>query len=105
MAQVTADKLLEDLRKVIHDAEELLEATAGLAGEQVTKARARAEASLQSARAQLSALGLGESGRVQDALATTDRYVRGNPWMAVGAGAAIGLLVGLFVTRRPRRDD
>jgi hypothetical protein len=41
MKQVTTDKLLEDLKVVVSDAEELLKATAGQAGEKVAAARAR----------------------------------------------------------------
>jgi ElaB/YqjD/DUF883 family membrane-anchored ribosome-binding protein len=105
MSQETTDKLLEDLRAVIHDAEELLKATAGLAGEHIEKVRARAEASLQTARARLSSLGACGSGQVHDAMRTTDNYVRRNPWVAVGAAAVAGMLVGVLAGRRPGRLD
>jgi ElaB/YqjD/DUF883 family membrane-anchored ribosome-binding protein len=50
MSGVDTDKLLKDLRTVIHDAEELLRVTAGQAGEHIAQARAKAEASQESAR-------------------------------------------------------
>ena len=40
---VTKDKLVSDLRIVISDAEELLRATAGQAGEKIAAARSRIE--------------------------------------------------------------
>jgi len=31
---------------------------------------------------------------------TTDKYVRDNPWQAVGIAAAVGLVAGLVIRRR-----
>ncbi len=104
MSQVTTDKLLEDFRLVVHDAEELLKATAGQAGEKVAQARARAEASLQSAKAQFAAMGNGAAAHAreaaQEAADRANTYVRSNPWASIGIGAAAGLLVGLLLGRR-----
>ena len=48
MQQVSTDKLMNDLRAVVTDAEELLKATAAReTGERVEKVRARAEESLR----------------------------------------------------------
>ena len=55
-AQVSTDKLLEDLRMVVEDAEALLMATAGQAGERIQEARDRAEASVRQARERIGAL-------------------------------------------------
>ena len=44
-------QLMDDLRIVVEDAEALLKATAGQAGERVDQARTRAEESLRAARA------------------------------------------------------
>jgi ElaB/YqjD/DUF883 family membrane-anchored ribosome-binding protein len=105
MSEINSDKLIEDLRAVIRDAEELLRTTAGQAGEHIAQARAKAEASLQSAKAMLAAMGATANARARDALRSADSYVQGNPWLAVGAGAAVGLLVGLLISRRPGRAD
>jgi ElaB/YqjD/DUF883 family membrane-anchored ribosome-binding protein len=105
MSDINTDKLIKDLRAVIHDAEELLRATAGQAGEHIAQARAKAEASLQSARSMLAAMGTNANERARDALRSADSYVQGNPWIAVGAGAALGLLVGMLIGRRPGRSD
>ena len=43
MEQVTKVKLMEDLRTVFADVEELLKATASQTGERITAARAKAE--------------------------------------------------------------
>jgi ElaB/YqjD/DUF883 family membrane-anchored ribosome-binding protein len=77
--EVTTDKLLADLQAVVADAEALLKATAGHAGEKVQEARARAEESLAAARERL--------GEV-------------HPWAAIGIAAGVGVLVGLLLGRR-----
>lgn len=97
---VTTEKLMADLRTVVRDAEELLKATAGQAGEKVAAVRAQAEASLQAAKDRLASMGNGALSQAKYAAEATDDYVRTNPWQSVGIGAAIGLLVGFLAGRR-----
>ena len=52
-----SDKLMQDLRAVMVDAEELLKATAGQTGERIEKVRARAEQSVRNARQRMQAAG------------------------------------------------
>ena len=53
MPNVSSDKLMQDLRAVVTDIEELLKATAGEASDEVAKARIRAEATLSNAKTRL----------------------------------------------------
>ena len=85
----SADNLMNDLRAVIADAEELLRASAGEAGPKLQEARARAEESLRAAREHL-----------QGAGAELDSKVRANPWAAVGIAAGVGLVVGILLSRK-----
>jgi ElaB/YqjD/DUF883 family membrane-anchored ribosome-binding protein len=73
-------KLVEDLKAVVADAEELLKATASQTGERIAAARAKAEESLKAAKA-------------------TEDYVRANPWKAVGIAAGAGFVLCLLTTR------
>jgi ElaB/YqjD/DUF883 family membrane-anchored ribosome-binding protein len=36
----------------------------------------------------------------REAAQQTDKYVRENPWQAVGIAAAVGLVAGLLIRRR-----
>ena len=81
--------MMDELRTVIENAEELLRATAGEAGPKVQEARARAEESLRHARERL--LGAGHE---------LDAKVRANPWAAVGVAAGIGLIAGILLSRK-----
>ena len=93
---VTAEKLAADLRLVISDAEALLRATIGQAGDTAAAARAKMQESLESAKLKLGPLGEEAAERVRAA----DGYVRANPWQAVGIAALVGIALGLLVSRR-----
>lgn len=94
------DRLMNDLRVVIADAEELLGATAGQIGEGAAEARSRIQARLQQAKANLSHLQEAAVARAKAAGHVADEYVHENPWRAIGVAAGLGLLVGLLISRR-----
>ncbi len=87
--QLAPEKLMQDLRAVVGDAEELLKATADQTGERIEKIRARAEESVRNARA-----------RMNDASLEFEVQVREHPWSAVGVAAGIGVIVGLMLSRK-----
>ncbi len=100
MKDVTADKLMEDLRVVVNDAEELLKATAGHANEKVAGVRARAQASVDQAKARMAALGDEVTLRSREAVKVTDEYVHQNPWQSIGVAAGFALLLGILIGRK-----
>ena len=81
--------MMNDLKTVIADAEELLRATAGEAGPKIQEVRERAEESLRAAREHLKGAG-----------SELDSQVRANPWAAVGIAAGIGLIAGILMARK-----
>ena len=96
---VTKEKLVEDLKTVISDAEELLRATASHAGDRVSTVRQKVQDSLQRAKAELADVDvLLEQGK--EAARATDEYVRAHPWQSVGIAAGIGVIIGLLISRR-----
>jgi len=94
------DKLVDDLRMVVADAEELLKATANQTGERIAAARARAGESLQIAKARLEDAQAAVVERTRVAARATDEYVHDNPWQAIGVAATIGLILGALIARR-----
>jgi ElaB/YqjD/DUF883 family membrane-anchored ribosome-binding protein len=100
MKQVTTDKLIADLQLVVSDAEELLKATAGQAGEKVAAARVRAQASVDAAKARMLAAGAKVGERSREAAKATDEYVHENPWSAIGVAAGLGVLLGYLIGRK-----
>jgi ElaB/YqjD/DUF883 family membrane-anchored ribosome-binding protein len=100
MEQVTTAKLMDDLRTVVRDTEDLIKATATQTGERAEEARRRAAAALERARtrlqeAQASAAELGD-----EAIKATEHYVKENPWQALGIAAGVGLVLGVLLARR-----
>jgi ElaB/YqjD/DUF883 family membrane-anchored ribosome-binding protein len=97
---VSKEKLAEDLKNVVADAEELLRATAGQASEKVTAARERIQGSLRNAKVKLAEVEdmvIDQGKRAADA---TDEYVHEHPWKAVGIAAGVGLIIGMLISRR-----
>jgi ElaB/YqjD/DUF883 family membrane-anchored ribosome-binding protein len=96
----TVEQLMEDLRRVVADVEGLLKVTAGQVGEKVGEARLRAEDTVRVARERLAELEESARERAGEAAGEADRYVRDNPWQAVGIAAGVAFLLGVIVTRR-----
>ncbi|HEX6006502.1 MAG TPA: DUF883 family protein [Burkholderiales bacterium] len=96
----SSEKLMQDLRVVVADAEELLRATASQAGERAAAARAKIEQSLERARAKLTEVETALAERSRQVAHATDEYVHEHPWTAVSVAAGIGLIIGLLISRR-----
>ncbi|MCI0535693.1 MAG: DUF883 family protein [Verrucomicrobiales bacterium] len=89
-------RLTGDLRPVVRDAEDLLKATAGEAGETMKEVRNRLASALESATATCERL---QDKTVQAAKAT-DHVIREHPYESIGVAFGVGLLIGVFVGRR-----
>ena len=98
--EASKDKLVQDFKLVIADAEELLRATATQAGERVSAARERIQDRLHSAKLRVAEAEEALMVRTREAARVTDEFVHDKPWYAVGIAAAIGLVVGMLISRR-----
>lgn len=98
--EVSKEKLIQDFKVVIADAEELLRATASLAGEKVAGAREKIQDHLHAAKLKLAEAEEAVVYRTKQAARATDDYVRENPWRAVGIAAGVGLVIGMLIGRR-----
>jgi ElaB/YqjD/DUF883 family membrane-anchored ribosome-binding protein len=96
---VSKEKLIQDLQLVVADAEELLRATAGQAGEKVSAARERIQESVGAAKERLAVAQDAMLEKTRQAAHATDEYVHENPWRAVGIAAGVGLVVGMLISR------
>jgi ElaB/YqjD/DUF883 family membrane-anchored ribosome-binding protein len=97
---VTKEKLIADFKVVVADAEELLRATAGQAGDKMAEIRGRAQEHLVIAKAKLADAEAAVIERAKQAGRAADNYVHENPWSSVGIAAGVGFLIGLLVGRR-----
>jgi len=100
MTTVSKEKLISDVKVVIADAEELLRATAGQAGDKMAEARAKIQDHLNNAKASLAEAQAAVVERAKAVGHAADDYVHDNPWRSVGVAAGIGFIVGLLIGRR-----
>ncbi len=97
---VGKDRIAQDMKAVIADAEELLRATASQAGDQIQAARERIEDSLYRAKVKLAEVEGMVLDSTREMARAADDYVHDYPWRAVGIAAGVGLVVGLLIARR-----
>ena len=100
MNQVTTDRLMQDVRVVVGDAEELLKATAAQTGEKVQQLRARTEESLRVVRTRLDAASQDMDLVAREAARQVDARVREHPWTAIGVTAGVALIAGFLLGRK-----
>ena len=94
------NRLADDFRAVISDAEQLLRHAAKEAGQGYNEARERLEASLLTARKELADLQATTVDGARRAARAGDGYVRQHPWESIAVSAGVGLLLGLLIGRR-----
>ena len=94
------DRLFEDFKTIVTDAEELLKATAGQSGEKIESVRARAEDNLRRARVKLGEMEGDVVDRTRAAAKATDQLVHENPWQSIALAAAVGFVFGMMSGRR-----
>jgi len=98
------DQLLDDVRAVIGDTEELLKAVGAESKEKIAGVRPRLEAGILRAKARVSEMEEAVEARARRALSDADIYAHENPWrtagVAAGVGAALGAIIGVLLARR-----
>jgi ElaB/YqjD/DUF883 family membrane-anchored ribosome-binding protein len=94
------EKLLNDLREVIAQAEQLLSDTEQQSERGYKTAVAQFERKVKNARRELSHLEQRISSSGIHAVRSTERFVEDHPWQAVSAGLCAGVLVGMLMARK-----
>lgn len=100
LSTVNKQKIVSDMKVVVADAEEILRATAGAAGEKVSELRERIQDRLRDAKIRLADAEAALLDKTKAAARATDDFVHENPWRAVGIAAGVGLLLGIIIGRR-----
>jgi ElaB/YqjD/DUF883 family membrane-anchored ribosome-binding protein len=90
------EKLLQDLKQVVHDGEEVLRAGVHELGEKGAEARERLATALENAK---------ETGRrlqvhALNGAKATDKVIREHPYQSLGVAFGIGILIGVLVARK-----
>lgn len=93
---VRTEQIVNDLRTLARDAEDLVKATAGEVSDKVREARARLASGLESAKVTCSHW----EGKAFEGAKATDKVIRDHPYESIGMAFVVGLLFGVLVTRR-----
>jgi ElaB/YqjD/DUF883 family membrane-anchored ribosome-binding protein len=89
-----------EFKHFLSDIEDLVAQATSLTGEDLNKAKRTLSTRIDAAKHSLENVGGTIAEKARTSAAATDAYVHQQPWAAIGAGAAIGLLVGFLVSRR-----
>ncbi len=92
----STEKLLQDLRAVVHDGEELLKAGASELSERGMAARERLSAALETAKETRRKL----EERARAGARATDRAIREHPYESIGIAFGVGMLLGVIINRK-----
>ncbi|MFN3407558.1 MAG: YqjD family protein [Limisphaerales bacterium] len=94
--EANMEKIITDLKVLSRDAEAVLHATAGQAGDKMAEVRQKLAQALESAKATCHKF---EEKAIAGAKAA-DKTIRAHPYESMGVAFGIGLLIGVLVARR-----
>lgn len=95
-SRIKTDVLVADLKTVVRDSEQLLEAVAGATGEKAQELRERLQDTVEKAREACGKL----EEKAKDGLAAADVAVREHPYQSMGVALAVGVVLGALIARK-----
>ena len=95
-AAASREKIAQDLRTLMQDAEDLWRVTKDDLGERTKEARARLREALDKARTSAQEL----EDKAAAGARATDQLIREHPYESLGIAFGVGLLIGVLVNRR-----
>lgn len=96
----TSEHLRAELKNLADTLEEVLTTSGEKSKTELDKLRSKAQSALKETRARLGDSGDRIAQTTREAADRADVYVRDNPWTSVGIGAAVGVVLGVLLTRR-----
>lgn len=93
------DQLIEDIKSVVADADDLLRKAKTSSAEGYSAVRVELEDRLANSIVRLQEVQEELKSRARQAARATDEYVHDNPWKSMGYVAVAGLIIGLLITR------
>jgi ElaB/YqjD/DUF883 family membrane-anchored ribosome-binding protein len=89
-----------EIKNLIADIEDLIAQIADIKDADVVRLRAKVENAVSAAKQGLSHGRESLARQAKQVASTTDEYVRGSPWQALGAAALLGAVIGVLAARR-----
>jgi ElaB/YqjD/DUF883 family membrane-anchored ribosome-binding protein len=99
-AKKAEEEVLGQFKGLFDGVEDLIKRVADVESPDVQKIRAKVRMALVAAKSALKDGATQVRTQAQQVASTTDGYVRGSPWQALGLATLFGVAVGLLVSRR-----
>lgn len=95
-----SSKLSQEFHNILTDIEDMVKATTSMTGEDLTRAKAEISQRVAAVKHVVDEIGDDLGHRARRSVERTNHYVHEQPWQAIGAGAALGFLLGFILARR-----
>lgn len=96
----TSEHLRAELKNLADTLEEVLSNSTDKSKSELDRLRHKAHGVLKSSRERFGDSGERVAQTTREAAEKAEGYVRENPWHGVGIGAAVGVLIGILISRR-----
>ncbi|MDO8907246.1 MAG: DUF883 family protein [Pseudohongiella sp.] len=95
-----ASTLSDEFDIFLTDIENLMKEAADLTGEEFSEAKAKINDKIATTRESVASMSNSIGRKARKTVAKANREIHDEPWKAIGGAAAVGLLLGLLVSRR-----
>ncbi|HEX4389127.1 MAG TPA: DUF883 family protein [Steroidobacteraceae bacterium] len=99
-AQEAGGAAREEVQNLISDVEDLIDRVGEAADPEVRRLRSKVAAAVETTKQSISDSADQIQRQAREAFSAGDRYVRNQPWEAIGIAALAGIAVGYLVSRR-----
>lgn len=100
MSHHSNEELRAELKSLADTLESVLGNAENKSKEELDSLKKKAQAALQNSRARLTESKEQVIQQTKEIAGRADNYVKENPWTGVGIGAAVGVALGVLLTRR-----
>jgi ElaB/YqjD/DUF883 family membrane-anchored ribosome-binding protein len=100
-AEAVLSGVAREFYNFLADVEDLVKAATSLTGDDLARAKAKLGERVALAKASVEQMGGAFAQQARKAATVTNDYVHEQPWQMIGAGAALGFLLGVVLARRP----
>lgn len=98
--QAKSSAISSEFKNFLADIEHLITEATSMTTEDLTQAKTKLNERMESIKHSFDDLSETVSAKARKSAVVTNNYVHEQPWVAIGAGAVVGLLVGFLASRR-----
>lgn len=96
----TAEQLRSELKALADTLEEILHSSGDKSETELKKIKERADSMIKDARVRITETGERIVEQTKDAAQQANNYLHDKPWNGIGIAAAVGLVLGVLLSRR-----